>query len=367
MIRLTWLQFRLQSAVALAALAAVALAVALTGPQLAHVYDTVVAPCLQRAPDSCGPTVSAFNNSDQLLQTVLNDAVLIVPALLGIFWGAPLVARELERGTFRLAWTQSVSRHRWLAVKLGVVGLASAVLAGLLSLMVTWWFGPLDQVHANRFDPSVFDLRGIVPIGYALFAFVLGVTVGVLAPRILPAMAITLVVFVGARYAVTTWVRPHLMTPLQQTQTITYSPGFGLAQGADAGSGLFLIPPDPNLPNAWVYANVAVDQAGQPPSSQFLQSACPWATGGGGDGGSGSTGTSQGSGNVTTGPSASGGPTADQLHACLSAIDARFHDVVTYQPADRYWTFQGVETAVYAGLSLVLAWLCLWWVRQRIA
>ena len=87
--------------------------------------------------------------------------MLVVPALIGMFWGAPLIARELETGTYRLAWTQGVTRKRWLAVKLGLVGLASMAVAGLLSLMVTWWSSPLDRVNADPF--TLFDQRGIVP------------------------------------------------------------------------------------------------------------------------------------------------------------------------------------------------------------
>jgi len=86
--------------------------------------------------------------------------------------GSTLVARELETGTYRLAWTQSVTRTRWLAVKLGVVGLASMVVAGLFSLMVTWWFSPIDRVNMTVF--ATFDQRNIVAVGYAAFAFALG-------------------------------------------------------------------------------------------------------------------------------------------------------------------------------------------------
>ena len=83
-------------------------------------------------------------NKHRFLQH-LSLVSLLVPALIGIFWGAPLVARELEAGTFRLAWTQSVTRTRWLAVKIALVGLASVLAAGLLSLLVTWWSSPLDR------------------------------------------------------------------------------------------------------------------------------------------------------------------------------------------------------------------------------
>ena len=79
----------------------------------------------------------------------------LAPALMGIFWGAPLIARELETGTNRLAWNQSVTRTRWTAVKLGLVGLAAVGTAGLLSLMISWWaqsHRPCDELSAR---PSV--------------------------------------------------------------------------------------------------------------------------------------------------------------------------------------------------------------------
>lgn len=381
MIRLTWVQFRLQTAVAVLALAVVAVALALTGPQLAHRYHTDVAPCLVRAQAQaqaqdlgvCGATVSSFIHRDAPLQTVLRDALLAAPALLGIFWGAPLIARELESGTFRLAWTQSVSRRRWLAVKLGVVGLASAAVAGLLSLMVTWWFGPIDRVNANviwwqgpinlnlnRFDPPVFDMRGIVPIGYALFAFALGVTAGLIIRRILPAMAITLALFVGGRFAVT-WIRPHLMAPVRQSLALVWGPGAGIAQGS-TGAEFFVIPPTPNLPNAWIYSNAVVDRAGHPPSAQFLQRVCSPLLAGS------DAGSQVGSGTVSaTAAPGPGGPADQQVHACVSAIAAKFHQVVTYQPADRYWVFQGLELAIFVALALLLAWLCFWWLQRRLA
>ncbi len=377
MIRLTWLQFRLQAFVVLLALAAAAVVVVLTGSQLVHIYDTDVAPCLLQAQGNagnCGSTVTSFVHSDSFLQTVLRDALLAAPALLGIFWGAPLVAHELESGTFRLVWTQSVTKWRWLAIKLGVVGLASAAVTGLFSLMVTWWFSPIDRVNANviwwqgpinlnlnRFDPPVFDMRGIVPIGYALFAFALGVTAGLLIPRILPAMAITLALFIGGRFAVI-WIRPHLMAPVHQSQALVWGPGAGIAQGG-TGAGFFVIPPTPKLPNAWIYSNVIVDQAGQAPTSRFLQSTCPALTV---DlpGASNSIGNGAATSNAAPGP---GGPTDQQVHACVSAIAAKFHQVVAYQPASRYWAFQGFETAIFVALTLLLAGLSFWWIRYHVA
>ena len=210
MIRLTWRQFRAQAAVTFGALALMAVLFAITGPQLVHLYDTSVVPC--QAQGDCPAATSAFVSRDSLLQD-LGLVLVVVPAIIGVFWGAPLVARELETGTYQLAWTQSVPRKRWLAVKLGLVGLASVAVAGLFSLMVTWWSSPIDRVNADPF--AVFDHRGIVPFGYAAFAFALGVTTGMLLRRTVPAMIVTLVAFTGIRVAVTRWVRPDLIAPLR--------------------------------------------------------------------------------------------------------------------------------------------------------
>ncbi len=112
-----------------------------------------------------------------------------------MFWGAPLIARELETGTYRLAWTQGVTRARWLITRLAVVGGASMVAAGLMSWLLTWWSSPIDTLNASRFGTTVFDSAYIAPIGYAAFGFALGVLAGVLWRRTVPAMATTLAVF----------------------------------------------------------------------------------------------------------------------------------------------------------------------------
>ena len=177
-----------------------------------HVYDVNLAAC--RASGGQSPACNnPVGNTFHALQVTLIALVLVVPALIGMFWGAPLIAHELETGTFRLAWTQSVSRRRWLFVKMGLVGLASALTAGLLSLMSTWWFSPIDKVSQSRFGPANFGLHGFVPAGYAAFAFALGVTAGLVFRRTLPAMAVTLAGFVATRLAVTYWLRPHYMSP----------------------------------------------------------------------------------------------------------------------------------------------------------
>ena len=366
MIAFGWRQFRGQATVGAAGLVVVALVLAATGPHLVNVYDTAFAAC-----KASGGTSTACNNpvSDTFhgLQIAVPILVLVVPVLIGMFWGAPLIAHELETGTFRLAWTQSVSRRRWLLVKLGLVGLASTVAAGALSLMATWWASPLDKVNPNRFGPSSFALHGFVPAGYAAFAFALGATAGLLTRRTLPAMAVTLVGFIGVRLGVTYWLRPHYMSPVTTNLALTTAnTGFQLDGPIGAPGTASVIPTAPNLPNVWVSASSIVDKAGESPTSAYLQQKCPNL----GSGGALPGAVKQGPiGNVGRygGHSPVPGPVQNTFSQCLTTLSAKYHEVVTYQPANRFWTFQSIETVLFVVLALTLAGGCAWWVRHRVS
>jgi hypothetical protein len=348
-IRLAWHQFRLQAAVAFGALAVLAIVLAITGPHLVHLYDTTVATC--KAQGDCNVAIPAFDQQDTFLRSGLDLLVLVAPALLGVFWGAPLIAREFETGSFRLAWTQSVTRTRWLAAKFGIVALSTVALTGLLTIMVTWWFSPFDRMHADRFSPSVFGGRDIVPIGHAAFACALGVTAGLLIRRTVPAMAATLVAFVGARLAMTYWIRPHFMAPAHLNMALSRAPGLGI--GRDDAGDITVRADAPHIPNAWVVSSRIVDAAGHAPSSQFLRHACPNI---------GPPRPIAGTGNhIAVGP---GGRAA--FEQCIAKVSTRFHEAVTYQPAGRYWAFQWYETLVFLGFGGLLAGLCFWWIRRRL-
>src|SRR3954454_344255 len=132
---LTWRQFRASSFVLLGAVTAAVALLLLTRHQLV---------ALSRA--NGASFLDAFGN-DHAKSTIFyasTAVVYVLPAVVGIFWGAPMVSRELEAGTSRLVWTQSITRTRWLATKLGVAG-AGAVVVGLFGLALTVWCGPLDD------------------------------------------------------------------------------------------------------------------------------------------------------------------------------------------------------------------------------
>ena len=121
--------------------------------------------------------------------------------LVGMFWGAPLVAREIEHGTHRLVWTQGVSRLRWATTKIGLISIAVLVITAIYAGMLTWWITPVIQTSGQRFNYIFFDIHGIVVFGYVVFALALGVFAGAVTGRLLPAMATTVVGFIGVRLA----------------------------------------------------------------------------------------------------------------------------------------------------------------------
>ncbi|WP_405987908.1 ABC transporter permease subunit [Streptomyces sp. NBC_00986] len=323
MIWLTWRQFRTQATVVFAAVAALAALLAVTGPQLADLYDSAGRDLLNR-----------ISSADQSLYYVGWAIVLALPAIIGLFWGAPLIARELEDGTHRLAWNQTVTRTRWLATKLALAGLVTMTVAGLASLAVTWWSRPIDQAVGSgadsstpffpRIDPMVFGARGVVPIGYGAFAFILGVTVGVLFRRTLPAMATTLAVFAAVQIAMPLWIRPHLATSVQVTLPFTQAKPTSI--GVDSVREV-----DFGQPDAWILAEQTVNASGHPTAMPPSFADCA------------------------------------SFADCVHALDkSGYQQQVTYQPADNFWALQWTETGIYLGLALGLTGFCTWWIRRRL-
>lgn len=109
--------------------------------------------------------------------------LLILPMLVGMFWGAPLIAREIEHGTHRLVWTQGISRLRWATTKVGLVSVAVLVITAIYAGMLTWWITPVIQTSGQRFSYIFFDIHGIVVFGYVVFALALGVFAGAVTGR----------------------------------------------------------------------------------------------------------------------------------------------------------------------------------------
>ncbi len=362
MIRFSWLQARAQTIWSAGVLAIIAAALGITGPRLVHLYTSTAATCQARG--DCQSAMHAFLNNDGVIRTGLGALVVCVPGLIGMFWGAPLVAREFEAGTFRVVWTQGVARGRWLAGKLVVVGLASVAVTGLFSWLLTWWASPLDRASAKVF--STFEQRDIAPLGYAVFALVLGVAAGVALRRTVPAMAATLVAYVVVRVVATSWLRPLLMSPVHRSLPLDpQSTGYGTSVSGISGLA-FLIrghlpqsslePAIPTMPNAWIYSNRIVDRTGHGLTNQVLRADCPTIGDNSAPGPSGGSGASH-----TQVPAA----VAQRLHDCVAKVGATYHQLVTYQPGNRYWALQWCEVAVFVGATALLGAVCFWAIRRR--
>jgi hypothetical protein len=342
MIWLTWRQFRPQALAALAILAAAAIYFLITGLQMHHTYTADLATCTPL--HGCG---SVFNRFGQSYDGELNLAqllVIAVPGLIGVFWGAPLIGHELETGTDQLAWTQSVTRTWWLAVKLVGVGIASIATAAVLSCLLTWWAGPLDHINGNRFAAMTFSSRDIVPLAYAAFAFTLGTTAGLLLRRSVPAMAVTVAVFVGIQILVPTLIRPNLLRSTTVTfpvNKITASQATGIYTRGGGAEFYFDLP----VPQgAWVLSAPPVEDSSDHVAASVGISNCLFPS--------------------TSGPpTKAGGPAVGQVVACLARFD--LHESVTYQPARYYWPLQWYETGIFLALAAALSGTSFWWIRRR--
>ncbi len=241
---------------------------------------------------------------------------VLPPALVGLFWGAPLLAREYERGTHRVAWTQSVTRRGWLGVKL--VGLGAAVtVAGLVfGLALTAWSGGFADLRAaGRFvNQELFVATGIVPAGWWLFAFAVGVAAGAVTRKLLSAMAVTLAVFLVFYLAVfATGARRHYAAPERLVETLS-------AVAADPWSINVRPGAEARLPDgALLVTHGWLDRTGAVVANGVV-SDCEF--------------------------------TADEYLNCLQRKDLRWF--ADYQPADRYWRFQWTEAGLLALAALAL-------------
>ena len=346
MIRFTWLQFRVQVTVALAALVAFAVVLVVTGPHLASLYASAITGCHG---GTCANAANTFlsrltsASPYPIVYPVGIGLILAAPAIIGMFWGAPLIARELETRTFALAWTQSITRARWLVVKLALTALAAMAVTEALSLMQAWWADPISKAVGvggpypagsvfaqGRLSSFIFATSGITPLGYAAFGFALGTAAGALIRRTVPAMAVTLAIFAVVQVVMPLSVRPHLIPP---DRTVLSGPSFFESAGLSVGTLKASIVP--GQPEAWILSSGAINAAGRHVGA--IPAPC-------------------------LSPSLGKGAPAN-VGACMASRGIR--EAITYQPANRYWPFQWIETGIFLALALALAGVCFWQLGRR--
>ncbi|MGI5239913.1 ABC transporter permease subunit [Dactylosporangium sp. CA-139066] len=318
MIWLSWRQHRNQLLAAALGVAGLAVAyVAMRAALVAYLHGSGLSACLARPDEGCGALVGGLRAKYPALLDAL-PYLNLAPALIGLFWGAPLIAGEVEAGTHRLAWTQGVGRPRWLWTKVAMLATGCAAGGLAVGALDRWFLDP--YITAGVISPvqrNWVGLLGVAPAGYALFAFALGAVVGAYARRNLSAMVVTLAIFVPVRLA---WeqVRYRLISSVRVVYPL------------DAAR-----PPGRPRQDWRLDPTGLVDRAGHPIGAGQASQWCAGAMGGDKGG----------------------------LDGCLAEHGAR--RLEWYLPADRFWHLQAVDAVVFAGLAgLLLAVLALRVVRR---
>jgi hypothetical protein len=322
-----WRQHRLAIAGVLALFAAAAVLVVVEGVQLHHAYAAVTA-CRPAGSGACQQAVNNFSGDYSATAGIVAALLQAVPALIGAFAGAPLLAGVFESGTFRYVFTQGFGRTRWAAAKLVSLAVVVAVAAGAFSMVFSWAYGPLLGMKGygySSLDSLFFDLRGIALAAWTLAAFAIGALAGVLIRRVLPAMFATLAAWSGLALATALLLRPHYRAALRTTNPNIGPPAQVISQwwalhgkpvGLSALSAAFR-PVDVRVVTAGVF------QPGPSTPQNF-----------------------------------------DPVHYLLAH---GFSLVASYQPGSWFWPFQWIEGAWLLVLSVLLGASAIWLVRRRAA
>lgn len=190
---LIWRLHRAHAIVAAVVIAAVTALIVPTGIAIVNSYHQAVMNC-SASHVGCGDIGGTVFGNNGVFTSLVQDLAMAFPLVLGILWGAPLVASQFEAGTEDFEWTQGVTRRRWVLTNLGWALLVAAAWGGALAALFTWWRGP-DNAVDGPVKFIYFDVQGVAPIAYTVFAMALGIAAGALFRRVVPAITTTLVVF----------------------------------------------------------------------------------------------------------------------------------------------------------------------------
>jgi hypothetical protein len=331
---LTWRQSRTELIIGGAIVMLLSVFLFWNGLDLHSSYDSLgIANCLvqtEAAPNqACQGAMSEFFDNFSFVDG-LTFWLTSVPLLIGLLLAAPLVM-DIEQGTSRLAWTQNVTRMRWLTTRIALGLLLAIAASALVMALWIWLFRPFSLIR-NRFDQQYFDNEGAVVIAYSVFAFSLFLAAGTVLRRVAPAFGIALVGFVGVRVLVAEKLREHYLAPhkLIEEPFAAQPPQFENGTWI-VNSGL-----SDRFGHIFAYNNSTLEEC--------------YSMGG------------------PVGPGSTDAEWAAALEAQKQCfLDNNIHYTTLYHPADRFWIFQGIESAIFVGLSAVLLGITFYWVMRRIA
>ncbi|MEV7991287.1 hypothetical protein AB0O67_05050 [Streptomyces sp. NPDC086077] len=328
---LVWRQHRAAFWTGAGLLAALAVFVVVQRAEMvAYIETHDLVGCVYDSPDPRCEGVNAFRGRFYDLLHYTGLVTSFAPLIIGVFLGAPLLSREIENGTYLLSRSQSVSRARWFAYKLGVPALVTLVGTGVLSALYTWWWKPADNMLKGMhwYDSPPFDNVGVVPVAMALLALVTGAVVGMVVRRTVAAMVVTCALCIAG------WVGLNFLRPLLWPVQVATARQFTAdLWGSPTPLGLL-------QPHAW-----PLELPSKPYSSWTVDSGYL---------------TSSGDRFTST---ACGGPT-DASAACLKA-----HDVagvwVEYHPASHFLPMQWATAGVLLAVAAAVTAFSFWWVHRR--
>lgn len=301
---LLWRLHRKQFAFGAIALAIFAAVVIPTGIHITHVYHHALTTCAQT--QTCDTLGNILFQGDGALFDGMALLPVAIPFLLGLFWGVPLVAKEYEEGTNKLAWTQGVSRKRWLTVNIVWMLAAALVFGAITSALSTWWAQTPNTLHLSRFTPVVFDGENLMPIAYSIFAVAVGAFFGAWFKKVMLALAVTLGVLAFIQIGMALGVRPHYqMLAIQRTSI----------ENSRDPSG-----------QVWILHDDIVNAQDQPVNLAEPTPEC---------------------GAVDKNSE----PHTNTFVSCLAAHGYQWK--TQYQPEDRYWKFQIIEASIYVAATAV--------------
>lgn len=309
MIWVSWRQQRTETFIGIAILVALAALLIPSGLNMASAYhDANLSSCLGANPSrACDFQIGSFVHRFEGIGNLIAWFTLL-PGLIGVLLAAPFV-NPFEHGTYRLDWTQSISRGTWISRKLGLAIAAALVASLVLTLLITWWRAPLVRLQ-GRMDNSAFDSQGIVIFGYTLFALGLALAIGVLWRRAVPGVLVGFAGYFVARIFTDTWLRQRL-APMH---TLTFK--------ASKESPAV-------LNHAWIVSQSPSDAHGNPVPMACLK--------------------------VGNGvPLSCGNRMPEYMHA-------------VFHPASQFWQLQITETAMFGGVAVLLIAFSAWWTLRRAA
>ena len=326
----TWRQHRFALVGVAVLLGVLAVWLWIVGTSLHHAYAAAAA-CHPASSPACQDLVNTFNGMGTFLA---NGSLLqALPVLIGAFVGAPVLARELETGTYRYAWTQGFGRWRWTLGKLVPLAVAVTAAAGAFGVLLSWYYQPyiaaghqaLGLSQTSAFNAGLFDLREVAFPAWTLAAFAIGALAGMLIRRVVPAIAATLAVYAGLAFATGVFLREHYLTPLLTTNLTVPGSTWIISQWWTKGGTTL---------------SQSTIQRVMDPVFQRLMPAVP----------------------------------PDQVHLYKQPTFLNTEHYLTqhgytywtrYQPGSRFWPFQWIEGGWLLALSALLIAVTIWLVRRR--